>query len=119
MSHRCWQRGQWGQGPDSFASNPPNATLSVFSEEGPENAVVVLQDPKLDGDNLRYAVKVLDGKLPPRIGESTLFIDVRGRGVAFLGGAMVGHAVTESRESSNSTAYVQQSPPPACTCNCN
>ena len=121
---------QWGQGPDSFASNPPNASLSVFTEKGPQNSIVVLRDPKLEGDHLRYAVKVLDGEIPPHIGESTLFIDTRGRrgphghagphggGAALLTGVIVGHAITKSNESSNSTTYVQQSPPPPCTCNC-
>ena len=110
---------QWGQGPDSFASDPPNATLSVFTEKGPQNSVVVLRDPKVEGDQIRYAVKVLDGEIPPHVGESTLFIDARGRGAAMLTGVLVGHAITKSNESSNSTTYVQQAPPPACTCNCN
>lgn len=62
---------------------------------------------------------VHSAQIPARSGESTFFIDVLGRGVAFLGGAMVGSAVTKSRESSDSTTYVQQSPHPPCTCNCN
>ena len=46
----------WGEGDNSFAQNPPNAVLS-FAEPGdrlPEDAVVVIQDPHLDGDALSY-----------------------------------------------------------------
>ncbi len=71
----------WGEGDDSFASNPPNAVLS-FAEPGdrpPEDAVVVLQDPRLDGDQLRYTIKVLDGTVPSATGSCALFIDPFGR----------------------------------------
>src|SRR6266487_3822379 len=53
----------WGEGDNSFAENPPNAVLS-FAELGdrpPEDAVVVIHEPSLDGDMLRYRIKVLDG----------------------------------------------------------
>lgn len=46
----------WPAGDNSFADNPPNAVLS-FSEPGdrlPEDTVVVIQDPHLDGDALTY-----------------------------------------------------------------
>ena len=42
----------WPAGDNSFADNPPNAVLS-FAEPGdrlPEDAVVVIQDPHLDGE---------------------------------------------------------------------
>ena len=35
----------WGEGDDSFASDPPNAVLSIFSEEEVNDVVVVLQEP--------------------------------------------------------------------------
>lgn len=34
----------WGEGDDIFASNPPNATLSIFTEDEVHDVVVVLQD---------------------------------------------------------------------------
>ena len=45
---------EWDEGSDSFAKDPPNATISVLSGEGDavEDAVVVLKSPKLDGDKL-------------------------------------------------------------------
>src|SRR5262245_60719369 len=43
---------------DSFAKDPPNATVSVFSKDGSaiRDAVVVLRTPKLDGDRLTFDV---------------------------------------------------------------
>lgn len=71
----------WADGDNSFASNPPNAVLS-FAEPGdrlPEDAVVVIQDPRLDGDALSYRIKVLDGTVPNGTGPCALFIDPFGR----------------------------------------
>ena len=71
----------WAAGDNSFADNPPNAVLS-FGEPGdrpPEDAVVVIQDPHLDGDALTYSVKVLDGAVPAATGPCALFIDPLGR----------------------------------------
>jgi hypothetical protein len=71
----------WGDGENSFALNPPNAVLS-FAEPGdrqPEDAVVVIQEPHLDGDVLSYNIKVLDGTVPSATGPCALFIDPFGR----------------------------------------
>lgn len=69
---------KWGEGKDSFAADPPNATLSVLEGAEIQDIVVVLQDPRLEGDDLTYTVKVLDGQLPESAGASSLFIDVIG-----------------------------------------
>ncbi len=69
----------WGQGEDSFASNPPNAVLSVFQPEHVQDVVVVLTSPEYDGQNLSYGVDILDGEMPERGGETALFIDIIGR----------------------------------------
>ncbi len=42
----------WEEGHDSFASNPPNAVLSIFTEDEVHDVVVVLQDPVLEGSYL-------------------------------------------------------------------
>ena len=71
----------WGEGDNSFAQNPPNAVLS-FAEPGdraPEDAVVVIQNPHLDGDALSYSIKLLDGTVPKATGPCALFIDPLGR----------------------------------------
>jgi hypothetical protein len=70
----------WSQGDDSFASDPPNATLSVLGgEEVVDDVVVELRDPRLEDDKLTYTVTVLNGKLPASGGASSLFIDIVGR----------------------------------------
>src|SRR5215470_10664983 len=50
---------------ESFAKDPPNATVSVFSKDGSKirDAVVVLKTPKLEGDRLTFDVDVLEGEL--------------------------------------------------------
>ena len=83
---------EWDEGGDSFAHDPPNATLSVLGAEGDsvEDAVVVLKSPKLDGDKLTFEVSVLEGGLSKATGPASLFIDwfaARGYGGrAFVGG---------------------------------
>src|SRR5271170_3475428 len=68
---------EWDEGSDSFAKDPPNATISVLSGEGDsvEDAVVVLKSPKLDGDKLTFEVTVLEGALSKATGPASLFID--------------------------------------------
>jgi hypothetical protein len=68
---------QWGEGADSFAKDPPNATISVLSGKGDSvaDAVVVLKTPKLEGENLTFEVAVLEGDLAGGDGPASLFID--------------------------------------------
>jgi hypothetical protein len=68
---------QWSFGDNSFASDPPNAVLSWVDsgENRPEDCVVVLREPKADGDSIRYAFDLLEGSVPTSSGPCTLFID--------------------------------------------
>ena len=68
---------EWDEGSDSFAKDPPNATISVLSADGDtvEDAVVVLKSPKLEGENLTFEVTVLEGGLSKATGPASLFID--------------------------------------------
>jgi len=72
----------WAIGDNSFESDPPNAVLS-FLEPGadvPEDAVVVLKQPNLDGAGaLSYSIDMLEGTIPTKTGPVTLFIDPFGR----------------------------------------
>jgi hypothetical protein len=71
---------EWGSGDDSFAKNPPNATLSVFGKDGSvKDAVVVLKNPKLEGDKLTFNVQTLEGDIAGADGGAALFIDIIGR----------------------------------------
>ncbi len=71
---------EWGTGSDSFAKDPPNATVSVFSKDGSgvRDAVVVLKSPKLQGDRLTFDVQVLEGDLAGADGPASVFIDIIG-----------------------------------------
>ena len=70
----------WDVGVYSFAIDPPNAVLSFLGDGNtPDDVVVVLHDPRLDGENLTYRVDVLEGTLPERTGACSLFIDSFGR----------------------------------------
>ena len=56
---------KWAEGSNSFKSDPPNAVLSVFNEKTPPTgAVVVLSNPRLNGNNLAYDARTLKGDLP-------------------------------------------------------
>lgn len=84
---------QWDEGKDSFAKDPPNATVSVIGANPGDvsDAVVVLKSPKLDGTTLTFDVTVLEGSIPVP-GPAALFIDwfaargAYGGGVAHFGG---------------------------------
>ncbi|HUH48771.1 MAG TPA: hypothetical protein VLZ56_02835 [Mycoplana sp.] len=71
---------EWAEGSDSFAKDPPNATVSAFSKDGKtiRDAVVVLKSPKREGDRLSFAVEVLEGSLDGADGPASIFIDIIG-----------------------------------------
>jgi hypothetical protein len=86
---------QWDEGKDSFAKDPPNATVSVLGATPGEvsDAVVVLKSPKLDGTTLTFDVSVLEGgNITGVTGPVALFIDAfafrgpDGGGFAHAGG---------------------------------
>lgn len=71
---------EWGSGEDSFTKNPPNATVSVLNKDGSvKDAVIVLKNPKLDGDKLTFNVQTLEGDLAGADGAAAVFIDIIGR----------------------------------------
>ena len=71
---------EWNPGQDSFDSNPPNATVSVFSTQAAamKDVVVVLKEPKLEGTTLTFQVDVLEGNLEGADGAAAVFIDIIG-----------------------------------------
>ena len=75
-------------GSDNFAKDPPNASLSVY-EPGQSNntlAIVEINNPKVEGSDLIYTYKLIDGTMPKSGGATSLFIDWIGPG----GGVGVG-----------------------------
>ncbi len=71
-----------GEGPDNFGSDPPNATLSVYESGRHENtlAVVKISHPVIDGKDLLYNYKLINGTMPKAGGATALFIDWIGVG---------------------------------------
>ena len=69
-------------GSDNFSSDPPNATLSVYEPGQPDNTVTVvkLTQPVMDGDDLVYSYKLIEGTMPKAGGATALFIDWIGPG---------------------------------------
>ncbi len=70
---------EWGKGEDSFATDPPNAALSILSGPEAQEIVVVLKAPRLEKNDLVYDVEVLEGKKTASGSASSLFIDTIGR----------------------------------------
>jgi len=71
----------WSEGDDSYAVDPPNAVLA-WGGSGtgtPEEAVMVLSNPTVNEDGLRYSIKTLQGTPPAKAGPCVLFIDPLGR----------------------------------------
>lgn len=68
----------WKGGKDSFLQDPPNADLSILEDGKLRQTVVVLRDPKLEGEDLHYTVEIVDGDMPAAGAEASLFIDVIG-----------------------------------------
>ena len=71
----------WAEGDNSFEEDPPNAVLAFLEpgDEAPEDAVVVIQQPRLENGQLSYSIKTLEGTVPTQAGPVTLFIDPFGR----------------------------------------
>ncbi|HTX69416.1 MAG TPA: hypothetical protein VMH50_09755 [Thermoleophilia bacterium] len=72
---------EWDKGENSFAEDPPNGVISFLEagDEAPEDAIVVLKDPSLDGDRITYTVEMLEGSLPDSGKACSVFIDPFGR----------------------------------------
>jgi hypothetical protein len=71
---------EWGHGgDDSFAADPPNAALSILNGPEPQDIIVTISNPRLQGGDLLYDVVVLEGNASASGEASSLFIDVIGR----------------------------------------
>jgi hypothetical protein len=68
----------WSKGKDSFLKDPPNADVSILEGDKLQQIVVVLQSPELKGDTLVYNVKVLQGDMPAKGADVSIFIDIIG-----------------------------------------
>ena len=83
-------------GPDNFGEDPPNAALSVYEPDQPDAslAIVEILNPKVEGSDLLYDYRLIEGAPPRSGGQTALFIDWIGPG----GGVGVGfHGVGVGR----------------------
>lgn len=64
----------WRDGGDSLRAEPAGASLSVVVGGREQTATVALSTPRLDGDTLRYAARVIDGSVPPQGGFASLSV---------------------------------------------
>ena len=69
-------------GKDNFGADPPNATLSVYEPGKPDNTTVVVEitNPVVDGSDIIYNYKIIEGTMPAAGGATSLFIDWIGPG---------------------------------------
>lgn len=69
-------------GPNNFSNDPPNAALSVYQPGKGENTLTVVEisEPKVDGKDLVYAYKLIEGQMPKAGAAPSLFIDWIGVG---------------------------------------
>jgi hypothetical protein len=69
-------------GKDNFANDPPNATLSIYEPGRQDNTIVVIEirNPVIDGKDLIYDYKLIEGTLPKNGGMTSLFVDWIGVG---------------------------------------
>jgi hypothetical protein len=121
----------WSEGPDSFAKNPPNATLSLLEvgKADLQNAVVNLRNPRMQGKDLIYDISIIEGAVPQSAGEAVLFIDILGfwrrniRRVAVIGTAAAvttaavatsaaAASAAASQEAAAKAAAAKPTPPP-------
>lgn len=69
-------------GPNNFSQDPPNATLSVYQPGKDDNTLTVVEisEPKVEGKDLVYAYKLIEGQMPKTGTAPSLFIDWIGVG---------------------------------------
>jgi hypothetical protein len=70
------------EGTDNFSNDPPNATLSVYQPGRTDNTLTVVEisHPLIEGKDLVYHYKLIEGKMPKTGGATALFIDWIGVG---------------------------------------
>jgi len=117
-------------GKDNFEADPPNAVLSTFgTKDKPTSGLVTLLRPRLEGNNVIFPVKYLEGVIPDRFEGASLFIDPfhmhhhgHGHWHPHIGRAIVGAAVVHSVVQASQpktvvvtqpTYYYQAQPAPA------
>ena len=110
----------WTEGPDNFTKNPPNATLSIVEPNSADlvNVVVELRKPRIQGNDLLYDVKIIEGTMPAKADAAVLFIDILGvwrrhaRRWAVVGTTAAVATATAAAASTEAAAARAAAPPP-------
>jgi len=68
----------WDDAADGFRADPPNATLSYLSGETMTSVAMELTEPTVDGNDISYRVKLLEGTPANETGPVSLFVDFVG-----------------------------------------
>lgn len=92
-----------GEGKDSFEKDPPNATLSLVTEDGANDVVLTLMNPIIENNTLTYDVDIIAGSEALEGGAASLFIDVIGR--PLTPGSVAGVARRSSRRTVRRMSY--------------
>jgi hypothetical protein len=73
---------EWTEAPNDFDDDLPNATLSVYGAGRSEGTLVVVEilNPVVDGEDLIYDYRLIDGAMPEGGGMAAPFIDRIGPG---------------------------------------
>ena len=68
----------WSTGKDSFLSDPPNADISILEAGKLHQVVAVLKSPSLAVNNLTYTVQLINGDMPAKGSDVSVFTDIVG-----------------------------------------
>jgi OmpA family len=97
----------WKEGRDNFGADPPNATLSIYEPGRTEPTLVVVtrKKPNVDGADLLYTYKIVEGTMPAGGGTTSVFIDWYGVGGG-VGPGYHGVGVLSSARADNVVRYL-------------
>ncbi len=65
----------WAAGWNRYSADPPNAALQILEPADQAPILIELKQARLEGDDLIYAINLLEGALPAEAGAASLFID--------------------------------------------
>lgn len=75
----------WGEGKDSFKSDPPNAAITGFSDGKQVVLIAEIDQPNGDQDQVSYKIKILDGTGVSELQNPVMVIDYDTSLKCFLG----------------------------------
>ena len=82
----------WNEQTTGFKDVPPNASISVVNGKEISDVIVELSNPRIEGKDITYDIKIIKGEIPQNGGVTAMFIDGiwASTGIGAAGGALVG-----------------------------